>query len=127
MATEHEETERFQKQLEEQRKAGTRTVYVAIVAASAGVLGGATPEIIKQVAEEKPRYQLVVVQHSLDAKTPVGVYRFDPKSGQVTYVKRREDGATEWVMVPDSHNSMPKSAPIPAPAASSLQPPASAK
>jgi hypothetical protein len=127
MATEHEDAERFKTQLEEQRKASTRTVYVAIVAASAGVLGGATPEIIKQVAEEKPKYQLVVVQQSLDAKTPVGVYRFDSKSGQVTYVKRREDGTTEWVMVPDSHGSIPKSAPTSAPATSNPQSPAPTK
>jgi hypothetical protein len=109
--TENEDNRRFDVLQEQQRNARVMTLYVAIAAGGAGVLGGATPEVIKRVAEESPKYQLVVLKQSLDADTPAGVYRFDPKSGQIMYVKRRKDGTTEWVMVPDSHNSVPQSAP----------------
>jgi hypothetical protein len=104
--TEEEDNRRFNELQKQQSKTRAMTLWVAIAAGGAGVLGGAAPEVAKQVTEDHSKYQLVIVDKSLDASTPVGVFRFDPKTGQVTYVTRRKDGTTEWVLVSGSHESM---------------------
>jgi len=121
MTTEAEDNERFRLVLNEQEKAGRRAIYLAIVAAFAATLGGLSQDIYSHVAKENPGYQLVVAKEALDANTPVGVYRFDPKSGQVAYIKRLDDGATQWVVVPDSHDAAAKSASILASPSSNAQ------